>query len=217
MIKNRIETLLFSGKPAFPLQIFKISVFALTFLKSISYFMSGNITNNYINTSYHYKYKYLEIFHKLSENMIFIPFIILLLGSIGCLFIKTTRLSAFLCFSSLCFILFYDKLYYSDSLWLLTIIFFVFIFTTPTPLFNPSQKLAKSCYIYSWNYTLFHGLLISILIWNLFSKVQLNWLLSPTSLFTFLFLDSSYFIFSFKALTLLLLTEFNHHQLMIQI
>lgn len=144
VIRKRWSEFLFREVSIAPLIAFRIVIGFLFLFSTVRFVSNGWVKQLYIDPPFHFTYLGFDWAHPLQGHWIYLPFIVLILASIGIIFGAFYRLSAVLFFLAFTYIELWDKSYYLNHYYFVSIISFLLIWMPAHAQFSVDAKRNQS-------------------------------------------------------------------------
>ena len=139
-IRKRWSELLFREVSITPLIAFRILIGALFLFSTLRFVSNGWVKQLYIDPPFHFSYLGFDWVHTLPGNWMYLPFIALILASLGIIFGAFYRVSTMLFFLAFTYVELLDKSYYLNHYYFVSIIAFLLIWLPANAQFSFDAK-----------------------------------------------------------------------------
>jgi len=163
-----------------PLVVFRIIFGTLMFLGIIRFISKGWVTDLYITPDFYFGYLGFEWVKPLQGNLMFLPFILLLISAIGIVLGAYYRVCTILFFTCFTYIELLDKSNYLNHYYFISLISFLFIFVPANAFLSLDvrwRRVKEQSQIPLWNIGMFKIQLAFVYIFAGIAKLEADWLL----------------------------------------
>ena len=168
-----------------PLVIFRIIFGAMMFMGILRFISKGWVKDMYIDPSFYFGYLGFEWVKPLPENWMYLPFICLLLSSLGILLGAFYRISTILFFLCFTYIEMLDKTNYLNHYYFISLIAFLLILVPANALFSVDVRLnitKARRQVPIWTIGIFKFQLACVYVFAGIAKLESDWLLQAQPL-----------------------------------
>lgn len=170
---------------AAPLVIFRIIFGALMLFSTCRFLFKGWVHDLYIAPDFHFTYLGFEWVAPLPGNWMYLPFVLMIIGSIGILLGAFYRFSALLFFLSFSYVELLDKTNYLNHYYFVSLIAFLMILVPANADCSIDAKRKRSLYsatVPQWSIRILQFQLACVYVFAGIAKVQSDWLLDAQPL-----------------------------------
>jgi hypothetical protein len=139
-IRKRWSNFLFREVSITPLIAFRIVIGSLFLFSSVRFVFYGWVKQLYIDPPFHFSYLGFEWIRPLQGNWMYLPFIVLVIASLGIIFGAFYRISASLFFFAFTYIELLDKSYYLNHYYFVSLVAFLLIWLPANRQFSVDAK-----------------------------------------------------------------------------
>ncbi|MDX1651123.1 MAG: HTTM domain-containing protein [Brumimicrobium sp.] len=187
--RSRISSLLFEEVSIAPLVVFRIIFGALLLFGTLRFIGKGWVEDLYITPKYYFGYLGFEWIKPLPGEFMYIPFILMLIASLGIilgLFYRFSSLTYFICFT---YVELLDKSNYLNHYYFVSLICFLMAVVPAHRYFSVDSRLfpsIKSLYTPRWHIGIIKFQLAVVYIFAGIAKINSDWLFQAQPLKTWL-------------------------------
>lgn len=188
-IKHRITALCFDEVPVLPLIAFRIIFGALMFFGTARFMIYGWVNDLYILPSFHFTYLGFDWIKPLPGDWMHLPFILMLLSSLGILLGYRYRLSSILFFLSFTYVELIDKTNYLNHYYLVSLLAFLLCWLPANVHFSLDVKRKPELLrtmVPGWTIALLKVQIGMVYCFAGIAKLQSDWLIEAQPLGTWL-------------------------------
>lgn len=171
--------------PATSLAVYRMLFSLLVLISTIRFLALGWVSDQYIQTQFHFKYFGFEWIPHLDSPYIYIPFILLIFASIGVFLGLFYRISSVLLFLSFTYIELLDISYYLNHYYFVSLTSLVLIFVPANHCFSLDIKwrgLKPYSHIPQYQIFVFKILLALVYVYAGIAKINYDWLFNAMPL-----------------------------------
>lgn len=139
-IRKRWSELLFREVSITPLIAFRIVIGSLFLFSTLRFISNGWVKQLYIDPPFHFSYLGFDWVHILPGNWMYLPFILMVLASLGIIFGAFYRISATLFFFAFTYVELLDKSYYLNHYYFVSLVAFILIWLPANAQFSVDAK-----------------------------------------------------------------------------
>jgi uncharacterized membrane protein YphA (DoxX/SURF4 family) len=168
-----------------PLLTFRIGFGVLILISTLRFILKGWITEFYITPQYFFTYYGFDFIHPLSQDGMFIVFILMVLGALGIVFGLLYRFSALLFFITFTYAELIDKTNYLNHYYFVSIVAFMLIFLPAGKAFAIDNLLFKKnsiSHIPAWTVNCLKLMIGIVYFYAGIAKINPDWLLEALPL-----------------------------------
>ncbi len=143
-IRKRWSDLLFREVSIAPLIAFRIVIGFLFLFSTLRFVSNGWVKQLYIDPPFHFSYLGFDWIQPLPNNWMYLPFILLIIASLGIIFGAFYRVSTSLFFVAFTYVELLDKSYYLNHYYFVSIISFLLIWAPANAQFSVDAKRVPS-------------------------------------------------------------------------
>ncbi len=172
-----------------PLVVFRLLFGALTLYGTLRFILKGWVNELYIEPQFFFGFYGLEWVKPLSGSLMYLPFILMLLGSLGVLLGYYYRLSIVCFFLSFTYVELLDKTNYLNHYYFISLVAFLLIWLPANASFSLDAKLGKVSVrktIPKFYIQILQFQLACVYVFAGIAKLNTDWLLQAEPLFTWL-------------------------------
>lgn len=184
-IRKRWSELLFREVSITPLIAFRIVIGSLFLFSTLRFVSNGWVKQLYIDPPFHFSYWGFDWVHMLPGNWMYLPFIAMILASVGIIFGAFYRFSTILFFLAFTYVELLDKSYYLNHYYFVSIISFLLIWLPANAHFSLDAKRNPSIQretIPNWPIFLLRFQLGIVYCFAGIAKINSDWLLEAQPL-----------------------------------
>ena len=190
MINSALTFLNFNKKVNIaPLVIFRILFGALLLISTSRFMLKGWVYDMYIQPSFYFGYYGFEWVKPLNGNLMYLPFVTLLVGAIGIMLGAFYRFTSFLAFISFSYIELLDKTNYLNHYYFISLMCFLFVLVPANRSFSLDVKwkiVTPLTQVLNWHIGIFKFQLAVVYIFAGIAKLHSDWLLEAQPLMIWL-------------------------------
>lgn len=184
-----IQHLFFREVSAAPLVIFRIVFGLLMLFGTIRFISKGWVELLYIEPQFHFSYYGFSWIKTLPDFWMYLPFVVLLISSVGIVFGAFYRWSSILFFLAFTYVELLDKSYYLNHYYFVSLIAFLLCFLPANADFSYDAKRnpkMQSKYVAAWHIWIIQLQLGLVYFFAGVAKIQSDWLIEAQPLRTWL-------------------------------
>lgn len=184
-IKDRWREILFREVSVTPLIAFRIIIGALFLFSTVRFVSNGWVKQLYIDPPFHFSYLGFDWVHTLPGNWMYLPFVVMILASLGIIFGAFYRISASLFFLAFTYVELLDKSYYLNHYYFVSLVAFILVWLPAHVQFSVDAKRLPSIQrdtIPNWPIFLLRFQLGIVYFFAGIAKINSDWLLEAQPL-----------------------------------
>jgi hypothetical protein len=185
VIKQKWTDFLFRDVSISPLIAFRIIIGILFLFSTVRFVANGWVKQLYIDPPFHFSYLGFDWVKPLEGNSMYVPFILLIIASLGIIFGAFYRISASLFFLAFTYVELLDKSYYLNHYYFVSLIAFLLIWMPANAQFSVDAKRNPSIQrdtIPQWPIFLLRFQLGIVYCFAGIAKINSDWLLEAQPL-----------------------------------
>ena len=184
-ISKRWSGILFREVSITPLIAFRIIIGSLFLFSTLRFVSNGWVKQLYIDPPFHFSYLGFDWVHTLPGNWMYLPFVLMVLASLGIIFGAFYRVSASLFFGAFTYVELLDKSYYLNHYYFVSLVAFILIWLPAHANFSIDAKrnpAIQRSTIPNWPIFLLRFQLGIVYCFSGFAKINTDWLLEAQPL-----------------------------------
>lgn len=184
-ISRRWSEILFREVSITPLIAFRIIIGSLFLFSTLRFVSNGWVKQLYIDPPFHFSYLGFDWVHTFPGNWMYLPFILMVLASLGIIFGAFYRISASLFFLAFTYVELLDKSYYLNHYYFVSLIAFILIWLPAHANFSIDAKrnpAIQRSTIPNWPIFLLRFQLGIVYCFAGIAKINADWLLEAQPL-----------------------------------